>query len=102
MTAEAELAEVLAERIAGAPGVRGIFPQPGVLATVAALLPLPFGAPSGEVRVERTGGEVVVRARLATDVRVPSAEVVAAVRRAVVDVLDGEPCRVSLQLCHID
>lgn len=102
MTADAALAAVLTERIAGAEGVRGIFPQPGVLATVAALLPLPFTGPSGEVRVERAGGEVVVRARLATDVRVPSAEVVAAVRRVVVEALDGEPCRVSLQLCHID
>jgi hypothetical protein len=99
---EAELAALLTERIAGAPGVRGIFPQPGVLATVAALLPLPFGGPSGAVRVERTGGEVVVRARLATDMRVPSAAVVAAVRGVVVDALGGEPCRVSLQLCHID
>lgn len=104
MSAEGALEQALTERISSVVGVRGIFPQPGVLATVAALvpLPLPFGGPSGDVQVQRVDGEVVVRARLATDARVPSAEVVAAVRRAVSDALDGERCRVSLQLCHID
>ena len=104
MSAEEALGKALTERVSAAAGVRGIFPQPGVLATVAAIvpLPLPFGGPAGDVQVQRVDGEVVVRARLATDLRVPSAEVVAAVRRAVIDVLDGEPCRVSLQLCHID
>jgi hypothetical protein len=104
VSAEEALEKSLTERLAGAAGVRGIFPQPGLLATVAALVPvpLPFGGPSGDVQVQRVDGEVVVQARLATDLRIPSAEVVAAVRRAVMDVLGGERCRISLQLCHID
>ena len=83
-------------------GVRGIFPQPGVLATVAALVPFPVGGPAGAGQVERTGDGIEVRARLATDARVPAAQVVAAVRQVVVAALGGERCRLRVQLCQIE
>jgi hypothetical protein len=102
VSAEPLLAELLTQRIAATTGVRRIFPQPGVLTTVAALVPLPIGGPAGAVRVERTGDGIEVRARLATDVGVPAVQVVAAVRQVVADALGGERFRVRLQLCQID
>lgn len=96
-----ELAIRITERLLAVPGVRGVFPQQALAAALTAVTSRSSSA-SGVVTVALDDGTATVTARLATDQRVPAAEVIAAAREAIVLELRDLAPTVRIELAHIE
>jgi hypothetical protein len=95
------LAEVITARIVAIDGVRGLFPShptaAAVLATIASNRPA-----TARVGIDTRAGVIRVVARLATDRRTPSADVIAQVSRAVAELTGDRPLALHIEVAHID
>lgn len=93
--------EDLTDAVIGLDGVRGLFPEHVINAIVPALAGGAGAAPANLVEVEVGATGAAVRARLALDRAVPTAETLRAVRAAVIRLL-GEDVEIDLEVAYID
>jgi hypothetical protein len=101
-SASGTLAEELTRRFATLDGVRGIFPEHAAASAVLALVTGGEPTRDGLVRVDSSGPEIRISARIATSRSVSARSVLAGAATAVVDAIGPRPYVLDIEFAYID